>query len=90
MQREINMNIRRKTLIFHSEWLDIARGMRENEKYQTLESIIEYGLTGKRPDVPDNIDAVLDYTQPKIEKDYGRFVEYVNKNNIGLKGYQTS
>ena len=72
------MNLKRKTFIFHSEWLDIALGMREDERFDTLVAIIQFGLTGARPvDIPASIDAVLDYTEEKIQKDYARFTEYI-------------
>ena len=81
MQKNIDMSIRlrRRTLIFHSEWLDMVLGIRDEiEQLEALLAIIEYGLTGTRPDhISDRIDAMLDYAQEKIERDYKRFVEYI-------------
>ena len=76
-------NIRRKTLIFHSTWLDIVNGL-SNDAYKlnTLVAILEYGLTGVRPaNISLQLDAILDYTQEKIEKDYNRFTEYIKARN---------
>ena len=86
MQRNINMsfNLRRRTLIFHSEWVDMALGFDdEGDQRDVLLSLVEYGLTGIRPDhISPQIDAVLDHAQEKIERDYKRFVEYIKSQRL--------
>ena len=77
-------NIKRRTMIFHSNWYDIVQGLKKDEQYEALTAIIYYGLNGLRPkNCSDAIHAVLDYTQETIEKDYNRFVEYIKARNAG-------
>ena len=80
------MRIKRKTMIFHRDWLDVVLGLRESEQLETLLAILEYGLTGERPDfISAQTNEILDFAQDKIERDYNRFVEYIKTHPLNKK-----
>ena len=76
------MNIKRNTMIFYRDWLEKILRLDDRDMLTALTAILEYGFTGKRPEfaelMPDVRD-LLDAADERIQKDYQRFVDYIEK-----------
>jgi len=80
MQKTTKLNLRKRSFIFYKDWLDIVLGLQEQDQLAAVMALCDFAMTGQRPeDIPDNIDAILDHAQERVQKDYQKFLDYMEK-----------
>lgn len=77
----------RDSFVFYREWRDAMVGLPDGIRMEVYEAVIEYGVTGKVPELKPMAELAFRFVKARMDKDTERYDETCRKRSeAGTKG----